>query len=766
MRRTATIISLIVFLITPSASLALSNTDSRALNYNTSFYNENDENLLADCSTAGAAAPASSTTAMPTGTTIDQKIGQTFILGFDAKTPKDSIISLFTKYKIGGMYLTGTHNAAAAGFDAAFYAKLNAAAGVPIVASSDEEGVVSRYTYPNASFPPAATMGANAQKIGTAAGAVMKTNGITADLAPVLDLRDVGTGLTGRAFSSNPDTVASQAGAFTTGLETSGISPIFKHFPGFDKTTSGSTDDVKVVMRGSVAKTTAPYKTLVSKFPNAGVMMGNMYVNALDSANPTSLSAKSVTYLRTTIGFSGMITTDDLAVKSVTAATGSLSGSVTKSLGAGVTMPLFASPGDSGVQAIINSVKATVAPTVIDAANTKLLSFKNSKGSTAVTAPDCCPAGGTVGTGTPADLVARQRKVWDGLRAANFSPIQAAGIMGNMDSEAGDFMPDRVEGANIHKPVPPAFEATSPDNPPGYGIVQWTPGTALIPLAKPANLVSDLGWQIDTLVNQLTKAGSKPIDHRDAGNAVKAATTVPAAVEAFRSLFERNLSGPQPGRVTAANKFLAQFGSSTSTVPGIISSANSISSKLTCGGTITGIADPKTLFDDSSALSCANGTKDLGVADGYHDGKLVKIKICAVSNLPSTGQESHNGFGVNGADGGTVVNARVSSQAFAMAAAMKNDPDLKKIPPIVTSSGFRTMAHQQSLCPCDGVSVARPGTSNHQMGLAIDFGGNLPSSPGPIPGNPLWKWLTANGMKTYGYGNYPKEAWHWSATGH
>ena len=182
------------------------------------------------------------------------------------------------------------------------------------------------------------------------------------------------------------------------------------------------------------------------------------------------------------------------------------------------------------------------------------------------------------------------------------------------------------------------------------------------------------------------------------------------------------------------------------------------------GATLTtapngGPIDMANLFADSTSIACSSGTKDLGIQDGYHSGTLVKIRICAVSNLPGSGQESHNGFGVTGAGGATVVNSRVSGQVFAMAAAMKQ-AGLN----ITTSSAFRTMANQQSLCPCDGVSVAVPGTSNHQMGLAMDFGANLPSSPGPIAGNLLWDWLSKNASQ-FGYSNYPREAWHWSPTG-
>ena len=168
--------------------------------------------------------------------------------------------------------------------------------------------------------------------------------------------------------------------------------------------------------------------------------------------------------------------------------------------------------------------------------------------------------------------------------------------------------------------------------------------------------------------------------------------------------------------------------------------------------------NPGQLFESSVNIPCAAGTKDLGIQDGYTAGKLVKIRICAVSNFPSSSSESNGGFGVSGANGKAVVNSTVSGIIYAMVNAAKADGVS-----LAAISAFRTMAHQQSLCPCDGVSVAKPGYSNHQMGLAIDFAG-LPFTAGPVPGNIFWNWLSANAGE-YGYKNYPAEAWHWSPTG-
>jgi hypothetical protein len=54
--------------------------------------------------------------------------------------------------------------------------------------------------------------------------------------------------------------------------------------------------------------------------------------------------------------------------------------------------------------------------------------------------------------------------------------------------------------------------------------------------------------------------------------------------------------------------------------------------------------------------------------------------------------------------------------------------------------------------------TARPGTSNHERGLAIDFRNCSNRSTA------CYKWLAANAA-TYGFKNLPSEAWHWSVDG-
>jgi hypothetical protein len=157
------------------------------------------------------------------------------------------------------------------------------------------------------------------------------------------------------------------------------------------------------------------------------------------------------------------------------------------------------------------------------------------------------------------------------------------------------------------------------------------------------------------------------------------------------------------------------------------------------------------LYDSSVNVACAPHTKDLGIQDGYTEGKKVKIRICAVSNVPSTSSESNNQYGVSGGDGKLIVNSRISGVIYKMAEKAKADGVA-----VSADSGFRTMAHQECLYAhtCGSNPAAVPGTSNHQMGLAIDWGA------------PMYTWLAKGNGADFGFkALVDGEPWHWSPTG-
>jgi len=137
---------------------------------------------------------------------------------------------------------------------------------------------------------------------------------------------------------------------------------------------------------------------------------------------------------------------------------------------------------------------------------------------------------------------------------------------------------------------------------------------------------------------------------------------------------------------------------------------------------------------------------------------MVKIKVCGIQGMKNTG-----GSHLPNDNGNVAVNVRIAANWVALFNKAKQDGIV-----LAAVSGFRTYAQQQALCPCDGVSVAVPGTSNHQMGLAIDISGTGVMGHDSAscknraidPGSKVWTWLN-NNAAAQGIKQYTKESWHW-----
>src|SRR5579884_1929481 len=246
---------------------------------------------VSTCAANNSAATASSSpTNSLTALTGDNKISGTFLLGFDASTPKSTIESVFEQYKPAGIFILGTNDAGSAGFNKTFFNQLSQDAGHNIVTASDEEGgLIHRYTY-SFNFPSPNAMSTmsdtDVQNLGNEVGQAMAANGLNTDLAPVLDVSTTAngtdTGVVGRAFSDQPSIVTAKADAFAAGLQSAGINPTYKHFPGLGAT-AGNTDNAPVTsppLSQLEKRDLIPYAAIINK-NGAAVMLDNAHVPGL-----------------------------------------------------------------------------------------------------------------------------------------------------------------------------------------------------------------------------------------------------------------------------------------------------------------------------------------------------------------------------------------------------------------------------------------------------------------------------------------------------
>ena len=249
------------------------------------------------------------------------------IFGSGVSTPAQAV----KKYHLGGvLYFNWAHNFSSENTDvtkvAALSNGLQAAAkadgNVPLGITIDQEGgMVSRVGAPATIFPGNMALGATGNQAlaysqGQVLGCEMRSLGINADFAPVLDVNtnpnNPVIGL--RAISDDPNLVAQLGGAQIQGIQSQGVSATAKHFPGHgDADTDSHLGLPRVTYSRQVLNQhLVPFKTAI----NGGVdmiMTAHIVVDAIDPKLPATLSKPVLTgLLRQELGFTGVITTDAL----------------------------------------------------------------------------------------------------------------------------------------------------------------------------------------------------------------------------------------------------------------------------------------------------------------------------------------------------------------------------------------------------------------------------------------------------------------------
>jgi beta-N-acetylhexosaminidase len=144
--------------------------------------------------------------------------------------------------------------------------------------------------------------------------------GINVDCAPVLDVPDAsGHEVIGdRAYARSADEVAVLGRAAAEGLIAGGVLPVIKHIPGHGRARVDSHKALPVVETSLAeleARDFAPFKAL-SDMPMA--MTAHVIYAAVDAAAPATTSkAVMRRVVRGTIGFAGLVMSDDLSMQAL-----------------------------------------------------------------------------------------------------------------------------------------------------------------------------------------------------------------------------------------------------------------------------------------------------------------------------------------------------------------------------------------------------------------------------------------------------------------
>src|SRR5215208_4740879 len=234
----------------------------------------------------------------PETLTLEQKIGQLMIIGFDGTEANSDLLEMISEYHVGGVILFA-RNVQSPRQVAGLTNKLQRTAiesGHPglFIAIDQEGGRVTRLTEDKGftEFPSAMALTAtgnpqNAYGAAAAMAAEMRAVGINVDFAPDLDVNNnpahpvIGI----RSFSSDPAKVVEYGLAFAEGLQENGILAFGKHFPGHGDTGVDSHIDLPLVPydRDRLDQVElVPFKAAIDA-DFAGIMSAHVTFPAIDS---------------------------------------------------------------------------------------------------------------------------------------------------------------------------------------------------------------------------------------------------------------------------------------------------------------------------------------------------------------------------------------------------------------------------------------------------------------------------------------------------
>ncbi|OIJ86475.1 glycoside hydrolase family 3 N-terminal domain-containing protein [Streptomyces colonosanans] len=222
-----------------------------------------------------------------------------------------------------------------------------------LVMTDEEGGGIQRMANLAGSLPWPAYMGthwspAQIQQNVTKVATKMAAAQVNMDLAPVVDVdgRNVAPGRTNpdgwRSFSGSTSVVSKDGVAYMNGLRAGHVIPVVKHFPGLGGSSYNSDfGPARTLPWSTLQKVGIPPFTAAIKAGAPAIMVSNNIVPGLGT-NPASLSPTAISSeLRGKLGFKGLVVTDSLSAKAVSAAGFSVPAAAVQALRSGADMVMF-----------------------------------------------------------------------------------------------------------------------------------------------------------------------------------------------------------------------------------------------------------------------------------------------------------------------------------------------------------------------------------------------------------------------------------------
>jgi beta-N-acetylhexosaminidase len=208
------------------------------------------------------------------------------------------------------------------------------AEGEILVAIDEEGGDVTRLEVARgSSYPRNAAFGVVddvdlTERVAASMGADLAEVGVNLDLAPVADVNTnpenpvIGI----RSFGADPELVARHVAAFVLGLQRAGVAACAKHFPGHGDTADDSHLELPVVADLD-DQALVPFRAAILEGVRA-IMTAHIVVRSLGDPPATMSRTLLHDLLRVELGFGGLVITDALEMRAISANVGVEEGAV------------------------------------------------------------------------------------------------------------------------------------------------------------------------------------------------------------------------------------------------------------------------------------------------------------------------------------------------------------------------------------------------------------------------------------------------------
>jgi beta-N-acetylhexosaminidase len=260
---------------------------------------------------------------------VDEKIAQLIVVAAYSNRGEEhtrEILKLIREQRVGGLIFFQGGPVR----ETRLINKYQAASKVPLLMAMDAEWGLGMRLDSTISFPYQMTLGAIQNDsliyaMGVEVARQMKRAGLHINFAPVADVNNNANNpvINFRSFGEDKHKVTRKAIAYMRGMQDNGILTTAKHFPGHGDTGTDSHFALPQINHSRQRLDSLelyPFRELI-KAGVGGVMVAHLNIPVLDASGvPSTLSRSIVTdLLRKELGFSGLVVTDAMNMRGVTA---------------------------------------------------------------------------------------------------------------------------------------------------------------------------------------------------------------------------------------------------------------------------------------------------------------------------------------------------------------------------------------------------------------------------------------------------------------